>query len=274
MADLEACYFCGSVPEGALTKYAVVPEALDPSPDQQRSVVLCPTCREKLAAVMGGVVAAAEDRPPGEAVESAGGEAPDASPAGDDGAAAPEPDAGDGAAERDGAVAAGDPDGAGRSPADEGEPTPSAGGSSTSADEPAADAGASTADRDATAGTSGDSDATGGAGASTADGGEPTADRDATGGAGAPTAGADEPSGGARGSGADAADDELVRRNSETYGKVLRLLRNREFPIERAEIEQVAANAYQLDPQEVSDAIDAIIQKGLLVQEGAHLRRP
>src|SRR6056297_3650417 len=59
MADLQVCYFCGSGPDDSLGEYAVVPSDLHPTDEQQRSVVLCPSCREKLTKVMEPVVDAA-----------------------------------------------------------------------------------------------------------------------------------------------------------------------------------------------------------------------
>lgn len=223
MADFEACYFCGSVPEGSLREFAVVPRALEPTPDEQASVVLCPTCREKLTALLEPVVAAATG-------------------------------------ERDGPS-----------------PTPAEG---TGADRDADDA--PSGDRPPAPGGTDDADGPPGEGVTFGGGG--TADR---GGASGPTdagshrsAPADGP-GSSRDVGAgtgrrdpyEAPHDDVVGEDSETYGKVLRLLKNREFPVQRAEIEEVAASAYELDPREVSDAIDAMVQKGLLIDEGGALRR-
>lgn len=73
--------------------------------------------------------------------------------------------------------------------------------------------------------------------------------------------------------GSDVSGDELMGSNAGTYRKVLRLLQNREFPVRRDEIAAVAANAYELTPQEANSAIDTIVQKGLLVEEGGVLRR-
>lgn len=50
MVDLASCYFCGSV-EG-LKEYPVIPQDLYPPDDVQRTIVVCPSCREKLGAVL------------------------------------------------------------------------------------------------------------------------------------------------------------------------------------------------------------------------------
>lgn len=47
MADLTACYFCGTVEQ--LGEYPVIPQELYPPESLQRTVVVCPTCRDKLA---------------------------------------------------------------------------------------------------------------------------------------------------------------------------------------------------------------------------------
>ncbi|WP_267640327.1 hypothetical protein [Haloarchaeobius amylolyticus] len=59
-----------------------------------------------------------------------------------------------------------------------------------------------------------------------------------------------------------------------TYNKVMRLLQNRDFPIERAQIESVAAGAYDVDPEECRAIVDAAIEKGLVAQDGPKLIDP
>lgn len=297
MADLETCYFCGSAPAGALEEYAVVPAALSPSPDQQHSVVLCPTCREKLTAVMAPVVEAA-----GEASDGAAGDGSDVAGASSTGSAGRSAPGGGQSADAGGGSAAG-------AAPSSGESGPTAGGGP--ADGSGADPGASAGDPGASgtdAGGTGDGRDEPGVSASPADdadeadgvtldpsdgdpaaGGEPAGPSSPAAGSGDASSSSDPGDEGGRGGGTSAPkdvadrtpsddprnrDEELLGRDSRAYNRVLRLLRNREFPVERHEIEEVAASAYQMDPQEVSDAIDAVLQKGLLVQEGSHLRRP
>jgi hypothetical protein len=53
----------------------------------------------------------------------------------------------------------------------------------------------------------------------------------------------------------------------------MRLLQNREFPVERAEIETVAANAYGLSQSECAEVIDLAVDRGLIDEDGANLVR-
>lgn len=278
MADLQVCYFCGSGPDDDIGEYAVVPPALEP--DEQQSVALCPDCREKLTSVMDPVVDAAEAY----ARKNAGaggarddGDAPAGSRAGEP-AAGP----GDGRAGERGDAAAG-VSGADSGHGDAGAASDDAVHPSSPGDvEVDGEDGVTVDPADVGSGSAaGGGGSAPGGGSAGGTGGKPGDGTDA---------GADIMGGGDEGVGGDEggndvpaesaavrdqphADDELVGRSNEAYNKTLRLLQNREFPVERHEIEQVAASAYQLDPQEVSDAIDALIRKGLLTQEGAQLVR-
>ena len=58
------------------------------------------------------------------------------------------------------------------------------------------------------------------------------------------------------------------------YNKVMRLLQNREFPVDRAEIETVAANAYDLSRSECAAVIDLAVDRGLIAETDGQLARP
>lgn len=58
------------------------------------------------------------------------------------------------------------------------------------------------------------------------------------------------------------------------YNKVMRLLQNREFPVDRAEIESVAASAYELGEDECAEVIDLAIDRGLMDEMDGKLVRP
>ncbi|MFK8214905.1 hypothetical protein [Haloferax volcanii] len=78
------------------------------------------------------------------------------------------------------------------------------------------------------------------------------------------------------------AADEQPRPDGESgrseeppkFRKVIRILQNREFPVERAEVEALASGAYDLDDDEVADIFDYAIERGLLVDDSGTLRRP
>ena len=46
MPDISSCYFCSSLAE--TTEYPLIPERLEPSADEQRTIVVCEDCRDKL----------------------------------------------------------------------------------------------------------------------------------------------------------------------------------------------------------------------------------
>lgn len=58
------------------------------------------------------------------------------------------------------------------------------------------------------------------------------------------------------------------------YGKVVRLLRNRTFPMERRAVESLAAGAYDLESHEVEAIIDYALEDGELTESEGELRRP
>ncbi|WIV67087.1 hypothetical protein [Natrialbaceae archaeon AArc-T1-2] len=74
----------------------------------------------------------------------------------------------------------------------------------------------------------------------------------------------------------DAGDDPSngSDRPPNAYGKALRLLRNRELPMDRREFESLAAGAYDLGDHEAESIVDHALERGELVQDGTRLRRP
>lgn len=59
----------------------------------------------------------------------------------------------------------------------------------------------------------------------------------------------------------------------DNYGQVLRLLRNREFPMTREEIVTIATSAYQLDSRNVQAVIDEAIDRGEFVEADGQLQQ-
>lgn len=58
----------------------------------------------------------------------------------------------------------------------------------------------------------------------------------------------------------------------DNYGQVLRLLRNREFPMTREEVVTIATSAYQLDARNVQSVIDEAIDRGEFVEADGQLQ--
>jgi hypothetical protein len=59
----------------------------------------------------------------------------------------------------------------------------------------------------------------------------------------------------------------------ENYGKVLRLLRNRDFPMPREEVVTIATSAYSLSARNVRQVIDEAVDRGEFVETGGQLER-
>jgi hypothetical protein len=75
--------------------------------------------------------------------------------------------------------------------------------------------------------------------------------------------------------GAESAEDairqsQLSRRE---FNKVIRLLQNREFPVDRQEFVIVASNAYDLGRSECGAVIDLAIERGIIAEEDGQLLR-
>ncbi|WP_435126276.1 hypothetical protein [Halobaculum sp. D14] len=273
MRELD-CDFCGAPAAGA---YEVVPEELDPAPAEQVRVVLCADCRATLDTVVGplldrlGVDDAADTAAAGD-VRTGGGDADANANAAAGQERTPGPDAGG-----DAGGAGGDDDGPadaerGRklSPADDAVIIDPAGRVDS---EDGAQAAARSGDDGGDAGFDdggdslnslvteaggGDADAENGAG-------------DAARGSGDPTA-ADADSGGAD----DADDDDSAAgagAEPPNFRKVMRLLNNREFPVDRAEIVELASGAYELDTRDVDDIIDYAVDRGVLAEENGALTK-
>ncbi len=82
---------------------------------------------------------------------------------------------------------------------------------------------------------------------------------------------------------ADAGGDDDDGGQSETarttvsaleYNKVMRLLQNRDFPVDRREFVAVAASAYGLAEQECAEVIDLAVDRGLVAERDGQLVRP
>jgi hypothetical protein len=242
MPDLQACYFCGAVDD--LTRVAVVPPRFDPTPDEQRRVVLCPTCRTKLAETIRPLAdrldrAAAGGHP----AESTGGTPSGAGSEDADADATDEARGPDRAAAPDEA-----PSRTGGADADDGGIT--FGPSTDDADADATDAEREDVDRAGSGPPAEDADPS----ARDAGGnGGPSPSPSAASGATGAAPGRDTPAG---------------------YRQVLRLLSNRDLPMARDAVEALASSAYDVDRRQVAAVLDAAVERGDLVEERGQLRQP
>ncbi len=352
MDRLSSCYFCGAALDASLSEYPVVPRELHPDPDQQRSVVLCPTCRRKLGAVIEAVVGTVEDgdghlaagsgRPTAGDPEGPGAESPEGPGAGDPadrGAVDPDgPETGGAIGETGlddiqpgegsllGDRGGGDPARSGREGRDHG---PTAGGDEPSGRGTDAGAGAETEVTTETGSESGpDAEmqelfGVDRSGDTDSEGGNPSTGRT---GHGRDAGGADRREGGPGAGGASRGEnddrhsgteepapadagsaaegdgaDEGTDANADTdageaddgtdaddadggeggqslsrleYDKVMRLLQNREFPVDRAEIRTVAVSAYEISGERFDRVIEAAVERDLIAEEDGRLVRP
>ena len=241
MRELRRCDFCGGDAAGT---FEIVPPELNPTEAEQRRVVLCGDCKAVLGELLEPLLerAGAGD---GRDVEAGTNDVETGSSEVVAGSSDGEAEDGDQAGSEDGDAGGGDEAGSadGETSGSDGE-TGSDDGEGIRFDE--SDSGGAT-DRQSNGGVTVTTD-------------QPGDDRSAA--AGDSREGAD-------GTGASASDG----RPPESYGKVLRLLRNREFPMARGEVEALAAGAYDLEDPEVAAIIDHAIERGKLVEDGSQLRR-
>lgn len=234
MDRLSSCYFCGAALDASLSEYPVVPRSLDPDPSEQQQVVLCSTCRTKLATVVKTVVdAAADERTTDD----------DRTTLMDEAGIDPQPDP----TEISDADETGLLDGDDDPLADSGPSRDGTGRAAESED----DRGTSSASPDDTGRTADDAGRNTGGGRGDSDG----RDRDADTGGG------------------DDTDDGPTLSRLE-YSKVMRLVQNRDLPVPRNEIREVAVNAYDIDPAEFDAILNAAVERGLIGEENGQLVEP
>ena len=224
MDRLASCYFCGDAVDAQLQEYSLV---TSDRIETGRTVVLCPSCRQKLTTVVEDVLDAA----------IGGGSTTDG----------PSVDLDDDPLETleqptEGSMTATDVESID-------------GDGDTSSDDRSADA-AGTGDRETT-----DDGAVAGNEVTSDDGptGQPTADDTAL-----RSDSADEQAGTSQ-------DDANFERGE--YNKVVKLLQNREFPVEIEEITVVARSAYAIDRHTTHAILDALIERGVLEDRGDELVR-
>ncbi|MFC7077325.1 hypothetical protein [Haloarcula halophila] len=268
MDRLSSCYFCGTALDASLSEYPVVPRALQPAGTDGRSVVLCPTCRRKLATIVESVVAAAGEGSPEDGVtgdaETLPSAADDEDLTGmlDESGMEPRPDpmdlsdANETEDDSESPVATGSHDdpNAGTEPA--------SGSSDRAVDETRTDT--------ATDGTD-----DGPAPNRASENGQPTepsrereesSEESPTGSTASDTDESEQSDDG------EADDGQGLTRLE--YNKVMRLLQNRELPVDRSEIQAVAVNAYEIEPGEFDTIVDAAIDRDLIDERDGQIVSP
>ena len=268
MRQLRSCDFCGGDAAGV---YEILPPELSPTDAEQRRVVLCADCTETLETVVGPLL------------ERLGVETGDGAPAVDTGG---DPDGqsaatGVSVANEPGTDAGSeDPD---RPPTDESASGTGSddgrvqwGESGPVGDDESGDPERSASDPAHVEGLGiGPSDDDGRLDGADPAGAEPqtATPEPVTGGADAPDSGGTDGDAAASGAGAAGDDDPTPGDEPEEFRTVMRLLGNREFPVERDAIAELAASAYELDEQHVHRIIDHAVDRGVIVDDDGLLRR-
>jgi len=250
MDRLSSCYFCGDAVDAALEEYPLVDPERHPDVETGQQVVLCPTCRRKLTAVVEQVLEAALN---GETAEV---DAETVADLGDDAELIDLDESVEQADNGEEMTAA-----SVERIDDESERTyaSSTAASDLSSDDDGASESKGEEDSEESADDANEPDTheedeslTPGQG----DGDDRTEDR------------ADDQTG--------REDDQTVRNREYTraeHNKVVKLLQNRDFPVEIEEITVVARSAYGIDRDTTHAILDALIQRGVVEDRGDRLVR-
>jgi hypothetical protein len=250
MPTLSSCYFCGTALDAPIESYPVVPEGLPT--ESQQTVALCPTCHRKHHALLEYVLDAIDEVEADEAtveeyddLDAAAGE--DETGGGSNQSAAASVDADDGGTTTVDAAPA--------DPAVESE-TAETSDDGTEAEE---SAGEEDPEPDVADETTPDATDT----VSEEAGGTLEAD--------------DEDGDAASTDSEEAADDDGGGRpailSTPAAKKAIRLLQNRDFPVERAEFQDLASSAYNIPPQDCEDVLDALVSEGYIDEKKGQLVR-
>ncbi|MFD1565314.1 hypothetical protein ACFR99_17390 [Haloarchaeobius amylolyticus] len=241
MRELRTCDFCAA---DAVGTFEIVPPELEPTEAEQRRVVCCPDCRDRLETLLEPLLARAgvtdrdstdNSRPAGDSVVTAA----DSATTTRSRTASSNATVTDAATDGSTASDAYDPESA------DSEADADAAESSADADEPNSDT-------------------------ATLDGGI-TLERDEQ-----PDETVDDT---ANETADDIVDDTTDQASSSAsrpraYSKVIRLLRNREFPMKRSAVEELASGAYDLENDTAAAIVDYAIEDGEFVENRGKLRRP
>jgi hypothetical protein len=295
MRQLRNCDFCGGDAAGV---YEVLPPELSPTEAEQHRVVLCSDCVGTLEAAVRpllerlGVDPGAEDADPtpdstddplsSPAAAAGGASAPSGTP--DRSAEAPTGQSDDAESTRrggdGGAVESSrseaEPDRAPSEATDDSEPSPddprSSDGEGPSDHHNADDPIAWGADESTPAEDTGTDPVQNGIPSIDPAGGTPDAEGEPSAEDGGNTEDTDD----ADTAGAGGAVDgprAAPGGEPEEFRTVMRLLNNREFPVERRAIVELAASAYELDDAHVNQCLDYAVDRGVFDDDGGTLRR-
>lgn len=273
MSDLSSCYFCGTALDAPVESSPVAPESLGVETEQ--TVSLCPTCRQKLTGILEHTVEAMGDTG---SVETTLEDYEDVEPS---------------ATEQAESVATATADSTTEASQDQGSEEPVTEKQPKDLDsEPTTESenGASDTDSvfesddDTTTETTADPATDG---AALADPGEASDESDPE--TTDPLTDGEQDAVQAEPASAESVAQETVTEEADTdeerasgrpeilstpAGKqIIRLLQNREFPLDREEFEVVAANAYDIPKGDCVDVIDALISEGYVGERQGTLVR-
>lgn len=261
MRALRTCDFCG---DDAVGTFEVIPPELEPTDTEQRRVVLCPDCKARLEGLLEPLFARLDSDSDATGADTAADHSDDqpsqASGSDEDG----EPEAVD---TETGAVATA-------------ASSVQKHTSTSSPDAMSSDAEAADADTRATprleegitfesTGTNGSSEAVAEDETNERDGASASnpIDADETNESTDDTDASDSTTGASP-------SKNTGSRPPKGYGKVIRLLQNREFPMQRSAVESLAAGAYDLESHEVDAIIDHALETEEFVESRGELQRP
>lgn len=74
--------------------------------------------------------------------------------------------------------------------------------------------------------------------------------------------------------GADRVTIDDIPVSTREFNRVMRLLGNREFPVDRSEFELVATNAYDVTPSQVDAILEVAAARGLIAEDEGELIQP
>ena len=279
MERLSSCYFCGDAVDAALEEYPLVHSDRYDELDTDQRIVLCPSCRRKLTTVIERVLETAFDGGHTSGADTPVSDEESEDPlidvGGEDAMTASSVTAIDDAEANGQQESARDSSGFEYGPDDGGEDTDTA--ADSGADDTAADSDADETVTDAEA-----DDAVSGSEAFETVAGSEADDTAAGSEAGDTTAQAQTDDTTSESETGDTAaesesddEDDAPEYTFERwqFNKVVRLLQNREFPVDIDELTILADSAYEIDEPTTHEIIDALVERGVVVDNGDTLTR-